>query len=148
MRSECNLFFEESWLHSIERNSPAKIEERHDWIRKWENTATNFLTNCVFLDESAFDINMKRSRAWSQKRYACHCYSAYYESKHNIGTGCYLSCRFDHSWRKKIKTCKEEKEGRKFMDNAPIHTHENIRKLSIEDINVSIILHTVRGSTQ
>ncbi|KAG1448905.1 hypothetical protein G6F46_011069 [Rhizopus delemar] len=27
----------------------------------------NFLTNCVFLDESAFDINMKRSRAWSKK---------------------------------------------------------------------------------
>ena len=27
----------------------------------------NFLTNCVFLDEFAFDINMKRSRAWSKK---------------------------------------------------------------------------------
>ena len=27
----------------------------------------NFLTTCVFLDESAFDINMKRSRAWSKK---------------------------------------------------------------------------------
>lgn len=25
----------------------------------------NFMTNYVFLDESAFDINMKRSRAWS-----------------------------------------------------------------------------------
>ena len=28
----------------------------------------NFLTNDVFLDESAFDRNMKRSRAWSQKK--------------------------------------------------------------------------------
>jgi hypothetical protein len=27
----------------------------------------NFLTNCVFLDESAFDINMRRFRAWSEK---------------------------------------------------------------------------------
>ncbi|KAG1130496.1 hypothetical protein G6F42_004120 [Rhizopus arrhizus] len=27
----------------------------------------DFLTNCVFLDKSAFDINMKRSRAWSNK---------------------------------------------------------------------------------
>ncbi|KAG1051646.1 hypothetical protein G6F43_006157 [Rhizopus delemar] len=44
-----------------------KIEERFDWVRKWENTDMNFLTNCVFLDESAFDINMKRSRAWSKK---------------------------------------------------------------------------------
>jgi transposase len=27
----------------------------------------NLLTNCVFLDESAFDINMKCTRAWSRK---------------------------------------------------------------------------------
>ncbi|OAD80496.1 hypothetical protein PHYBLDRAFT_138054 [Phycomyces blakesleeanus NRRL 1555(-)] len=27
----------------------------------------NFLTNFVFLDESAFDINMKHLRAWSKK---------------------------------------------------------------------------------
>ena len=32
------------------------------------NTDMNFLTNCVFLDESAFDINMKRSRAWPRTR--------------------------------------------------------------------------------
>ncbi|KAG1459902.1 hypothetical protein G6F46_003981 [Rhizopus delemar] len=67
MRSECNLSLKKADFHSIERNSPAKIEERHDWVRKWENTDMNFLTNCVFLDESAFDINMKRSRAWSKK---------------------------------------------------------------------------------
>ncbi|KAK4513180.1 uncharacterized protein ATC70_012975 [Mucor velutinosus] len=67
MRSECNLSLKKADFHSIERNSPAKIEERHDWVRKWENTDMHFLTNCVFLDESAFDINMKRSRAWSKK---------------------------------------------------------------------------------
>ncbi|KAG1392301.1 hypothetical protein G6F58_012540 [Rhizopus delemar] len=67
MRSECNLSLKKADFHSIERNSPAKIEERHDWVRKWKNTDMNFLTNCVFLDESAFDINMKRSRAWSKK---------------------------------------------------------------------------------
>lgn len=67
MRSECNLSLKKADFHSIERNSRAKIEERHDWVRKWENTDMNFLTNCVFLDESAFDVNMKRSRAWSKK---------------------------------------------------------------------------------
>ncbi|KAI8047840.1 uncharacterized protein B0P05DRAFT_642167 [Gilbertella persicaria] len=67
MRSECNLSLKKADFHSIERNSSAKIEERHDWVCKWENTDMNFLTNCMFLDESAFDINMKRSRAWSKK---------------------------------------------------------------------------------
>ncbi|KAI9026002.1 hypothetical protein CLU79DRAFT_691671, partial [Phycomyces nitens] len=67
MKSECNLSLKKADFHSVERNSPAKIEERHNWVCKWENTDMNFLTNCVFLDESAFDINMKRSRAWSRK---------------------------------------------------------------------------------
>ena len=67
MKSECSLSLKKADFHSVERNSPAKVEERHDWVRKWENTDMNFLTNCVFLDESAFDINMKRSRAWSKK---------------------------------------------------------------------------------
>ena len=31
------------------------------------DTDKNFLTNCVFLDASAFYINMKRLRAWSKK---------------------------------------------------------------------------------
>ncbi|KAG1558902.1 hypothetical protein G6F49_004098 [Rhizopus delemar] len=60
-------FAEKTDFHSIERNRPAKIEERYNWVCKWENTDMSFLTNCVFLDESAFDINMKRSRAWSKK---------------------------------------------------------------------------------
>lgn len=67
MRRECNLSVKQAEFHSVERNSPVKIEERHDWVRKWEQTDMNFLTNCVFLDESAFHINMKRTRAWSKK---------------------------------------------------------------------------------
>ncbi|CEG80910.1 hypothetical protein RMATCC62417_15173 [Rhizopus microsporus] len=67
IRSGCNLSLKKVDFHSIERNSPAKIEERYNWVCKWEKTNMNFLTNCVFLDESAFDINMKRSRAWSKK---------------------------------------------------------------------------------
>ncbi|CEI90724.1 hypothetical protein RMCBS344292_05039 [Rhizopus microsporus] len=67
MKSECNILLKKADFHFIERNSPAKIEERHNGVYKWENTDMNFLTNCVFLDESAFDINMKRSRAWSRK---------------------------------------------------------------------------------
>jgi transposase len=45
MRRECNLSLKKADFHSIERNSSAKIEERHDWVRKWENTDMNFLTS-------------------------------------------------------------------------------------------------------
>ncbi|KAI9026402.1 hypothetical protein CLU79DRAFT_678784, partial [Phycomyces nitens] len=31
MRSECNLLLKKAYFHSIERNSPAKIEEQLDW---------------------------------------------------------------------------------------------------------------------
>ncbi|KAG1442515.1 hypothetical protein G6F56_011033 [Rhizopus delemar] len=67
MRSEYNLSLKKADFHSIERNCPAKIEEWYDWVCTSEHTDMNSLTNCVFLDESAFDINMKRSRAWSKK---------------------------------------------------------------------------------
>lgn len=67
MRSECNFSLKKADFYSIERNSPGKIEERYNWICQWESIDMNFLTNCVFLDECAFDINMKRSRAWYKK---------------------------------------------------------------------------------
>ncbi|KAG1455256.1 hypothetical protein G6F56_007111 [Rhizopus delemar] len=41
-RRECNLSLKKADFHSVERNSQAKIEERYDWIRKWENTDMNF----------------------------------------------------------------------------------------------------------
>ncbi|KAG1611262.1 hypothetical protein G6F46_009390 [Rhizopus delemar] len=67
MRSECNFSLKKADFHSIERNSPAKLEERYNWVCQWKNIDMNFLANRVFLDESAFDINMQRSRAWSKK---------------------------------------------------------------------------------
>ncbi|OBZ80426.1 hypothetical protein A0J61_11525, partial [Choanephora cucurbitarum] len=47
-------------FHSVEINSPDKMG-----VREWDETDMNFLTNCLFLDESPFHINMKRTRAWS-----------------------------------------------------------------------------------
>ncbi|KAL1925859.1 hypothetical protein VTP01DRAFT_7283 [Rhizomucor pusillus] len=67
MRTECNLSLKKAEFQSVERNSPEKIQERYDCVREWEQTDMNFLTNCVFLDESAFHINMKRTKAWSKK---------------------------------------------------------------------------------
>ncbi|SAL97564.1 hypothetical protein [Absidia glauca] len=160
MKSECNLSLKKADFHSVERNSPAKIEERHNWVCKWENTDMNFLTNCVFLDESAFDINMKRSRAWSRKgtraivtrpttranttsilgaisaagliavgvkkpRPAKKRKAEGYISSGTV-TGHYISF---------LKTTLDEMDKHPHMkghyivmDNAPIHTHENIKK--------------------
>ena len=67
MKHESNPSLKKVDFHSIERNSAAKVEERYNWVCKWKNTDINFHANCVFLDKSAFDINMKRSRAWSKK---------------------------------------------------------------------------------
>ncbi|CEG65850.1 hypothetical protein RMATCC62417_02547 [Rhizopus microsporus] len=36
MRRECNLSLKKAEFHSIERNNPVKIEERHNWVCKWE----------------------------------------------------------------------------------------------------------------
>ncbi|KAG1131033.1 hypothetical protein G6F38_013405 [Rhizopus arrhizus] len=160
MRSECNLPLKKADFHSIERNSPAKIDERYNWICKWENTDMNFLTNCVFLDESAFDIHMKRSRAWSKKgtraivtrpttranttsilgalsaaglmtvvvkkpRPAKKRKADGYISSGTV-TGHYISF---------LKVTLDEMDKHPHMkgysivmDNAPIHTHENIKK--------------------
>ncbi|KAL1936543.1 hypothetical protein VTP01DRAFT_677 [Rhizomucor pusillus] len=67
MRTECNLSLKKAEFQSMDGYSPEKIKERYDWVRDWEQTDMNFLTNCVFLDESAFHINMKRTRIWSKK---------------------------------------------------------------------------------
>ncbi|ORE01679.1 hypothetical protein BCV72DRAFT_320557 [Rhizopus microsporus var. microsporus] len=67
VRTECNLLLKKAQFQSVDRNSEAKIQERFDWIHRWECTDMDFRTNCVFLDESAFHINLKRSMAWSKK---------------------------------------------------------------------------------
>ncbi|CEG79972.1 hypothetical protein RMATCC62417_14374 [Rhizopus microsporus] len=67
MRKECNLTLKEACFQPIDRSNEKKIQEHLDWAHKWEKTDMDFTTNCVFLDESAFHISMKRSMAWPQK---------------------------------------------------------------------------------
>ncbi|KAG1578520.1 hypothetical protein G6F48_011862 [Rhizopus delemar] len=67
VKEHCNLSLKKARLQPIDRNSEEKIQERLNWIRKWEKTDMDFTRNCVFLDESAFHINLKRSMAWSRK---------------------------------------------------------------------------------
>ncbi|KAG1175661.1 hypothetical protein G6F36_011063 [Rhizopus arrhizus] len=67
MTTQCNLSIKQAQFHPLERNSEEKIQQRYDWVQKWQQTDLDFTTNCVFLDESAFHINLKRSMAWSRK---------------------------------------------------------------------------------
>lgn len=59
------LSFKKAKLEPIERNSPAKIQARVDWVEEWHNTEMDYMTNCVFIDEAAFHVNLRRTQAWS-----------------------------------------------------------------------------------
>ncbi|CEP08936.1 hypothetical protein [Parasitella parasitica] len=68
MTSECNLTFKKAHMYSIQRNSPDNIERRYEWVLNWvKETDMDYMSNCVFIDEAAFHINLKRSMAWSKK---------------------------------------------------------------------------------
>ncbi|KAG1208927.1 hypothetical protein G6F69_006804 [Rhizopus microsporus] len=66
VRTECNLSLKNAQFQPVDRNSEEK-KEHFDWVRKWECTDMDFRTNCVFLDESTFHINLKRSIARLKK---------------------------------------------------------------------------------
>ncbi|EPB93005.1 hypothetical protein HMPREF1544_00079 [Mucor circinelloides 1006PhL] len=68
MKNECNLSLKKAKFQHADINSEAKIQERFDWIRNWDETDMDFRKYCVFLDESAFHIDMKRFMAWSKKK--------------------------------------------------------------------------------
>lgn len=121
----------------------------------------NFLTNCVFLDESAFGINMKRSRVWSRK--GTRAIITRPTTKANTASilGAISATGLITVGVKKLRPVKKRKadgyigsgtvtshyisflkmtlnETNKHprmkgcytaMDNAPIHIHENIKKV-------------------
>ncbi|KAI7907173.1 uncharacterized protein BX663DRAFT_419240, partial [Cokeromyces recurvatus] len=60
LKAECNLFFlKKLTTQPAARNSPNKIQARKDWVIKWSATDMNYLENCIFVNESGFNINMK-----------------------------------------------------------------------------------------
>lgn len=67
MKDECNLSLKVATLHPLPRNCDANLQRRMEWVQKWAVTDMDFTKNCVFIDESGFHINMRRSRAWSKK---------------------------------------------------------------------------------
>lgn len=60
-------FIQKITRHPAPRNDPTKIANRIAWVEKWSKTDMDYLENCVFVDESAFDINMRPPGGWSIK---------------------------------------------------------------------------------
>lgn len=67
LKDECNLSFKKLTRLPVARNNSDKIQARKNWDIKWTATDMNYLENCVFVDESAFDINMRPPSGWSVK---------------------------------------------------------------------------------
>jgi hypothetical protein len=51
----------------VTRNSEATLIKRKEWVEKWSQTDMDYMSNCIFVDESAFDINMRPTKARSTK---------------------------------------------------------------------------------
>ncbi|KAG1046942.1 hypothetical protein G6F43_010590 [Rhizopus delemar] len=67
MKEECNLSIKVVGRHPVARNKEENLQKRADWVEKWVQNGMDYLKNCIFVDESGFGINMRRSRGWSPR---------------------------------------------------------------------------------
>ncbi|KAI9256053.1 hypothetical protein EDC94DRAFT_586897 [Helicostylum pulchrum] len=64
---ECNLSINTMTRHPKARNDPDRLKVRCEWVEMWSKTSMDFNTNCIFIDESAFDINKRPSTGRSAR---------------------------------------------------------------------------------
>ncbi|KAG0176765.1 hypothetical protein DFQ29_005671 [Apophysomyces sp. BC1021] len=135
MTAQCNLSIKQAQFQPVERNSEEKIQQRYEWVQKWQQTDLDFATNCVFLDESAFHINLKRGAISAtglinvslrvpkriKKRKLGHEADTY---STGTVTGHYLS--FLKATLDEMDRYPEMKGHYLVMDNAPIHSSTDI----------------------
>ncbi|KAI9273682.1 hypothetical protein BY458DRAFT_434922 [Sporodiniella umbellata] len=67
LKTEYNLSFKKITRHPAPRNDSAKIAKRIAWVEERSKTDMDCLENCIFVDESGFDINMRPPGGWSTK---------------------------------------------------------------------------------
>lgn len=58
---DCNLSMKKLTRQPVARNDITRIKARYEWVLKWTATDMDYIQNCIFIDESAFDINMRPS---------------------------------------------------------------------------------------
>ncbi|KAI7899590.1 uncharacterized protein BX663DRAFT_416629, partial [Cokeromyces recurvatus] len=56
---ECNLTIKKLQQQPKARNDPTRINARYEWVMEYDKSDMDYLQNCVFIDESGFDINMR-----------------------------------------------------------------------------------------
>ncbi|KAG1464724.1 hypothetical protein G6F56_005024 [Rhizopus delemar] len=67
LTTECSISIKRAKIPQIGNVHPETIQQSYEWAIDMKQSFVDFLTNCVFLDETAFYINMRRSMAWSRK---------------------------------------------------------------------------------
>lgn len=67
IKDERNLAVKRITRRPMTRNSKDTLIKRKEWEKKWSQTDMGYLSNCVFVDESDFDINIRPSTARSAK---------------------------------------------------------------------------------
>ncbi|KAG1251501.1 hypothetical protein G6F68_012241 [Rhizopus microsporus] len=65
LTTDCSLAINRVPSHRVD--SSEIVQQGYEWALKLKQSYVDFLTNCVFINESAFHINMRRSLAWSRK---------------------------------------------------------------------------------
>ena len=54
------------------RNLPGNMQIRFEWFMEWNDPNLDFTTNCVFIDEAGFHINMRNNWVRSKKGKPCY----------------------------------------------------------------------------
>jgi hypothetical protein len=54
MTTECNLSIKQAQFQPVERNSEEKIQQRYDWVQKWQRTGLGLQQTASFLMNQPF----------------------------------------------------------------------------------------------
>lgn len=61
LKKDYNVSMKKVTLRPVARNEEEWLKKRFDRVQEWSKTDMDFLRNCVFIDESGFNINMRTS---------------------------------------------------------------------------------------
>ena len=66
--TSCAIFMKKSEKISVARNSEETLKKRKETILQWlTDKEMDFESNCIFLDETGFNLRMTHTRDWSKK---------------------------------------------------------------------------------
>ncbi|CAO3666792.1 unnamed protein product [Rhizopus stolonifer] len=66
MTNDCALVMKKAHLNP-KTGIQKKVLRRYNWAKSVRNTDIDYLSKCIFIDESGFNINLRRSMAWFKR---------------------------------------------------------------------------------